>query len=163
MVVALLRMGATVAPLPAGLTTRERETALALLDPAIVVDGGVLAPFPARAVAAETGPEAPAIVVLTSGTTGRPKGVVLSHRAMAASADAWLEVLPPATGWALPLGHRPRGRPGRPVARDPRRRPDAGPPARRRAAPAPRAPVEPAAQPRLARPVPARPPARRRP
>ena len=103
-VVALLRMGATVAPLPAGLTTREREMAVALLRPAIVVDGGVLAPFPPRAAPAETGHEAPAIVVLTSGTTGRPRGVVLSHRAMAASADAWLEVLPPATGWALPLG-----------------------------------------------------------
>ena len=35
-----------------------------------------------------TEPETPAVVVLTSGTTGRPKGVVLSHRAMAASADA---------------------------------------------------------------------------
>jgi len=103
-IVALLRTGATVAPLSSGLTARERETALVLLDPAIVVDGGVLAPYPPRAVAAETGPEAPAIVVLTSGTTGRPKGVVLSHRAMAASADAWLEVLPPATSWALPLG-----------------------------------------------------------
>ena len=102
--VALLRMGATVAPLPAGLTTRERETALELLDPAIVVDEGVLASFTARAVAAETGPEAPAIVVLTSGTTGSPRGVVLSHRALAASADAWLELLPPATGWAMPLG-----------------------------------------------------------
>src|SRR5215207_1470670 len=41
--VALLRMGATVAPLPGGLTTRERETALDLLDAAVVVDGGVLA------------------------------------------------------------------------------------------------------------------------
>ena len=49
-------------------------------------------------------PEAAAVVVLTSGTTGRPKGVVLSSRAMAASADAWLGVLPPATGWAMPLG-----------------------------------------------------------
>ena len=104
LIIALLRMGATVAPLPAGLTIRERETVVALLDPAIVVDGGVLAPFPAQSIAADTGPEAPAIVVLTSGTAGRPKCVVLSHRAMAASADAWLEVLPPATGWALPLG-----------------------------------------------------------
>ncbi len=44
------------------------------------------------------------MVILTSGTTGRPKGVVLSHRALAASADAWAAVLPPATGWILPLG-----------------------------------------------------------
>ena len=155
-------MGATVAPLPGGLTTRERETALALLDPAIVVDGGVLAPFPARAVAAEPGPEAPAIVVLTSGTTGRPKGVVLSHRAMAASADAWLEVLPPATGWALPLGiGHVAGlgvvwraiRDGVPIR--------ILPPATPRACSARCADA--AAEPRLARPVPARPPARRSP
>jgi o-succinylbenzoate---CoA ligase len=104
-IVALLRMGVTVAPVPVGLTTREREAAVELLGPAIVVDGGVLASFPTRSGReAETGPGAPAVVVLTSGTTGRPKGVVLSHRAMAASADAWLEVLPPAAGWALPLG-----------------------------------------------------------
>ena len=57
-------------------------------------------PFPAP----DRDPEAPAVVVLTSGTTGRPKGVVLSSRAMAASADAWLAALPPATGWAMPLG-----------------------------------------------------------
>ena len=42
--------------------------------------------------------------MLTSGTTGRPRGVVLSARALAASADAWLAALPPATGWALALG-----------------------------------------------------------
>ena len=42
--------------------------------------------------------------MLTSGTTGRPRGVVLSGRAMAASADAWLAGLPPATGWLLALG-----------------------------------------------------------
>jgi O-succinylbenzoic acid--CoA ligase len=106
--VALLRIGATVAPLPAGLTRREREAALEVLDPAAVVDGGVLASFPARAgtddEGPEEGPESAAVVVLTSGTTGRPKGVVLSHRAMAASADAWLAALPPATGWAMPLG-----------------------------------------------------------
>ncbi len=45
--------------------------------------------------------------MLTSGTTARPKGVVLSVAALAASADAWLAALPPATGWllALSLGH----------------------------------------------------------
>ena len=46
----------------------------------------------------------PGVVVLTSGTTARPKGVVLSERALAASADAWLAALPPATGWLLALG-----------------------------------------------------------
>jgi O-succinylbenzoic acid--CoA ligase len=102
--VALLRLGATVAPIPGGLTQRERDLALEVLDPAVVIDGGVLAPFPAREPAGAPRPESAAVVVLTSGTTGRPKGVVLSHRAMAASADAWLAVLPPVTGWAMPLG-----------------------------------------------------------
>ena len=49
-------------------------------------------------------PEAPAVVVLTSGTTARPKAIVLSGRAMAASADSWLAALPPASGWLLCLG-----------------------------------------------------------
>ena len=49
-------------------------------------------------------PEVPAVIVLTSGTTGRPKGVLLSRRAMAASADSWLAALPPASGWLLALG-----------------------------------------------------------
>jgi O-succinylbenzoic acid--CoA ligase len=86
------------------MTRREREAALEVLDPAAVVDGGVLASFPAQEGADDKGLESPAVVVLTSGTTGRPKGVVLSHRAMGASADAWLAALPPATGWAMPLG-----------------------------------------------------------
>ena len=50
------------------------------------------------------GPAAPAVVVLTSGTTGRPRAAVLSTAALAASADAWLAALPPATGWLLALG-----------------------------------------------------------
>ena len=136
-VVALLRMGATVAPLPAGSRRRERETATGAARPG---DRGgrrrarpVSRPGRRRRTATR---RAPAIVVLTSGTTGRPKGVVLSHRALAASADAWLEVLPPATGWALPLGIGHVAGPRRPVARGPRRCPGPGPPARRRPAPA---------------------------
>ena len=49
-------------------------------------------------------PAAPAVIVLTSGTTGRPKAVVLSTAALVASAEAWLAVLPEATGWLLAVG-----------------------------------------------------------
>lgn len=49
-------------------------------------------------------PDAPAVAVLTSGTTGRPKVALLSHAAMAASAGAWSAALPTATGWLLCLG-----------------------------------------------------------
>lgn len=58
---------------------------------------------------AATGPEDPALIVYTSGTTGPPKGAVLPRRAVAASLDA----LEDAWGWtgddvlvhALPLFH----------------------------------------------------------
>ena len=49
-------------------------------------------------------PDAPAVVILTSGTTGRSRAAVLSTGALAASADAWLAALPPASGWLLAVG-----------------------------------------------------------
>jgi acyl-[acyl-carrier-protein]-phospholipid O-acyltransferase/long-chain-fatty-acid--[acyl-carrier-protein] ligase len=61
--------------------------------------------FPRRVIRA-TGPEQPAVVLFTSGTEGKPKGVVLSHRALLANvaqiraviditpADKVLNVLP---------------------------------------------------------------------
>ena len=60
---------------------------------------------PARRFAA--GPRitaAPALAILTSGTTGRPKAAVLSTAALVASAESWLAALPAATGWLLAVG-----------------------------------------------------------
>jgi acyl-CoA synthetase (AMP-forming)/AMP-acid ligase II len=53
---------------------------------------------------AESPADAAAAVVLTSGTTGLPRAAVLSGGALVASAEAWLEALPPATGWLLAVG-----------------------------------------------------------
>jgi O-succinylbenzoic acid--CoA ligase len=53
--------------------------------------------------------DAPATIVFTSGTTGRPRGAWLTHGNHAASADAWAAVLKPRPGdrWlaCLPLFH----------------------------------------------------------
>ncbi|MFC9594842.1 acyl-CoA synthetase [Streptomyces sp. NPDC056944] len=54
-------------------------------------------------------PESPALIVYTSGTTGPPKGVLLSHRAVAASLDAlagaWSWTADDVLVHALPLFH----------------------------------------------------------
>lgn len=82
---------------PPALTARER------LDVTVPVTAPTGGGFP------EPSPEAPALVVYTSGTTGPPKGAVLPRRALAASLDA----LEDAWQWtgddvlvhALPLFH----------------------------------------------------------
>lgn len=48
-------------------------------------------------------PGTPAVIVPTSGTTGRPKLVRLGASQLDASAEAWSAALPSATGWLLSL------------------------------------------------------------
>ena len=84
-IVGVLRAGGVAAPLGTGLTSGERATALDVLR-------------------ADELPDGVSVVVLTSGTTGRPKGVAHSEASLGASAAAWRAVLPPATGWVLALG-----------------------------------------------------------
>ncbi len=96
-ILGIVRAGAMAAPLPEGRTAAEQAASLALLDPVLVLDRDDVA-RPGRSLGGA------GVVVLTSGTTATPKGVVLPSRALEASADAWLAATPPATGWLLALG-----------------------------------------------------------
>ena len=96
-ILGIVRAGAVAAPLPAGRTAPETAAALALLDPVLFLGRDEPAGDGRRV-------DGPGVVVLTSGTTAAPKGVVLSIDALDASAAAWLAVLPPANGWLLALG-----------------------------------------------------------
>ncbi len=129
MILGVLRARAVAAPIAAGLTTAERAVVLDVLRPRLVLDRATAAstsagPSSSSAVSSAVSSAAPsadpssvsswadapsaagdaAVIVMTSGTTARPKGVILSGGALSASADAWVAALPPATGWVLALG-----------------------------------------------------------
>jgi acyl-CoA synthetase (AMP-forming)/AMP-acid ligase II len=97
---AIWRVGATAACLDSNLTNSEFETILAFLKPAaILVDEVKIAaaasflqialadssvPATTKRFLPQPGLDDPALILFTSGTTGEPKGVVLSFRALAA-------------------------------------------------------------------------------
>ncbi len=94
-------------PVDQRLPPAARSAVLAAVRPARVIDGDG-----ERAWEGETEPVAggDALVVATSGTTGRPRGVVLTHAAVATHAEAVhqrLEVDPSTDRWlaCLPLSH----------------------------------------------------------
>ena len=82
-----LALGATVVPLNPLLAADERERILGHLGPKAVVD---VAPAEETAETLPiTAAAAPGIILYTSGSTGQPKGAVLSHAALAAANESW--------------------------------------------------------------------------
>lgn len=113
----LFGMGVTAVPLHPKLTRAEVDVLTSIARPDLVLTEDEIARAAADTAYDGHGPdalptpdvEAPAAIVFTSGTTGRPKGALLSRRAFLASARASAEVLGwhPEDRWFLcmPLAH----------------------------------------------------------
>jgi len=119
--VAVLESGAALVPVNPKLGRSELEHVLTDSEPDVIVGAPGELPVEIRRLQADTsarggelpqhdaGDEEPALVVYTSGTTGRPKGAVLPRRAVASNldglADAWEWTGDDVLTHGLPLFH----------------------------------------------------------
>jgi long-chain acyl-CoA synthetase len=110
-----LRAGRVAVPLNPGYTADERDHAVADSGAALVVTDGRVAVPPDPGWSPEPLPAVPheqlAVLLYTSGTTGRPRGAMLTHRALAANRAQVDRIDPPIVGpgdvllLAVPLFH----------------------------------------------------------
>jgi O-succinylbenzoic acid--CoA ligase len=107
-----LRSGIVAVPIAPRLTAPEVDVIASAARLRAIVSGSSIqsvARASADSLPADSSPSAVpsipglAVIVPTSGTTGRPKLVRLTRSQLEASAAAWSAVLPPATAWLLSL------------------------------------------------------------